>query len=269
MSVVRPNEPLGVSKDMCTNCQDFYKVLAKYRQVEQVVRDPSGTWSFTPERMVMKWLGQKWRSLKMAELEILSSLIQRVTESVRAAPAHDLSLGLRQKIWMLMGSERVPGPGYSRRAALALAAARHVLPLWELKYPQDRTPHWALDLAEEVRVGRLDKGEAQARWQQAWDHMVELSYSDADDQRGAAAGFSAALALRTCLEDEVLPQSEVDEGLRDNRIDAEDMDASMFAAAAYAGGPSWDASPDPVRRLQFWGWWLFDAVPDAYRSVAS
>ncbi|MFP2896018.1 Imm5 family immunity protein [Corallococcus sp. 4LFB] len=205
----------------------------------------------------------------MANLEILNSLIQRAAESVRADPVHDLSLGLRQKIWMLMGSERGSGPGCLRRAALALAAARHVLPLWELQYPQDRTPHRALDLAEEVRVGRLDKGEAQARWQQAWDHMVELSYSDVDDQSGAAAGFSAAQALRTCLEDEVLPQSEVDEGLRDNQIDAEDMDASMFAAAAYAGGPSWDASSDPARRRQFWEWWLSDAVPRAYRSVAS
>ncbi|MFP2896019.1 RHS repeat domain-containing protein [Corallococcus sp. 4LFB] len=59
MSVVRPNEPLGVSKDMCTSCQDFYEALAKYRQAEQVVRDPSGTWVFTPEGMVMKWIGQK------------------------------------------------------------------------------------------------------------------------------------------------------------------------------------------------------------------
>ncbi|MBN8230671.1 hypothetical protein JYK02_24460 [Corallococcus macrosporus] len=47
------------------------------------------------------------------------------------------------------------------------------------------------------------------------------------------------------------------------------MDASMFAAAAYAGGPSWDASSAPARRLQFWEWWLSDSVPHAYCSVAS
>ncbi|WP_375761688.1 Imm5 family immunity protein [Corallococcus exercitus] len=204
----------------------------------------------------------------MSEPDVLKSLLQRALESVRADPVHDLLLGMRRKIWMSLGRELGLGSGYARRVALALATARHVLPLWELQYPQDRTPHWALDSAEEVCAGLLDKSEARALWQQAWDHMVELSFSD-EDSRGAAAGFSAVQALRTCLENEVLPQSEVDEGLRDNQVDAEDMDASMFAAAACAGGPPWDASSDPARRLQFWEWWLSDAVFHAYRFVAS
>lgn len=95
--------------------------------------------------------------------------------------------------------------------------------------------------------------------------MVELSYLDEEDQRGVAAGFSAVQALRTCIEDELFPLTGVDENLRDNQVDAEDMDASAFASAAYAGGPVWDTSSDPLRRLQFWEWWLSEAVADAFR----
>ncbi|RKH88048.1 hypothetical protein D7Y21_16485 [Corallococcus sp. AB045] len=204
----------------------------------------------------------------MGEPEILKSLLQRAIESVRADPVHDLSLGLRRKIWRSLGRELGHGPGYARRVSLALTTARHVLPLWKLRYSQDRTPHTVLDSAEAMRVGRLDKIEAQALWQRAWDHMVELSSSDEDSQ-GAAAGFSAVQALLTCIDDETFQLTEDDENLRDNQVDAEDMDASMFAAAASAGGPSWDASSDPERRLQFWEWWLSEAVPHAYRAVAS
>lgn len=204
----------------------------------------------------------------MRESDVLESLIQRALEWVWADPNHDLALGLRRKIWMALGREQGRGPGCIRRVALALATARHVLPFWESKYPQDRTPHTVLDSAEAMRVGRLDKGEAQALWQQAWDHLMELSYLDEASQ-GTAAGFSAVQALRTCIDDETLTLQGVDERLGDDQVDAEDLDASMFAAAAYAGGPAWDASSDSERRRQFWEWWLAEAVPQAYRAVAS
>ncbi|WP_279637400.1 Imm5 family immunity protein [Corallococcus interemptor] len=198
--------------------------------------------------------------------EVLDSLLQRAFESVRADPVHDLALGMRRELWRSLGPGLGFGPGYARRVALALATARHVLPLWELTYPENRTTHTVLDSAEAMRVGSLDKGEARAIWQQAWDHMVELSFSD-EGSRGVAAGLSAVQALRTCIDDEAFVLLGVDERLRDDQVDAEDMDASMFAAAAYAGGPAWDASSDSARRLQFWEWWLSEAVPLAYQLV--
>ncbi|RKI42229.1 hypothetical protein D7Y27_17050 [Corallococcus sp. AB004] len=206
------------------------------------------------------------RGLKMGEPEVLDSLLQRAFESVQADPMHNLALGMRRELWRSLGPELGFGQGYARRLALALATARHVLSLWELTYPQDRTPHTELDSAEAMRMGSLDKGEASAIWQQAWNHMVELSFSD-EGSRGAAAGLSAVQALRTCIDDETFALLEVDERLRDDQVDAEDMDASMLAAAAYAGGPTWEASSDSARRLQFWEWWLSEAVLLAYQSV--
>lgn len=73
----------------------------------------------------------------MSDAGVLKSLVQRATAVVRADPGYALPLGLRQQIWMSMGHERGLGAGHARRMALALATARHVLPLWESKYSQD------------------------------------------------------------------------------------------------------------------------------------
>ncbi|WP_439145692.1 hypothetical protein [Streptomyces canus] len=41
-AVARPNEPIEVDRDMCDDCVDWFKALAKHRGVPQEVRDPSG-----------------------------------------------------------------------------------------------------------------------------------------------------------------------------------------------------------------------------------
>src|SRR6185295_1455569 len=46
MAVRHPNEPFGVSRSMCTDCQDFFKRHAYYQGKPQTVTDPDGTWQF-------------------------------------------------------------------------------------------------------------------------------------------------------------------------------------------------------------------------------
>ncbi|WP_439329356.1 hypothetical protein [Corallococcus sicarius] len=53
MSVARPNEPIGVSKEMCTSCQAYFKVLASQRNATQVVEDPAVVRIFMPNGSVV------------------------------------------------------------------------------------------------------------------------------------------------------------------------------------------------------------------------
>ncbi len=46
LSILRPNEPIGVSKPMCPDCQNYFSKLAQSRGVDQIVTDPNGTWMF-------------------------------------------------------------------------------------------------------------------------------------------------------------------------------------------------------------------------------
>lgn len=41
-AVARPNEPIEVDRDMCDDCIDWFRALAKHRGVPQEVTDPSG-----------------------------------------------------------------------------------------------------------------------------------------------------------------------------------------------------------------------------------
>ncbi len=43
MAVLKPNEPIGVSKPMCKNCRNFFSQLAIKRGKEQIVSDPNVT----------------------------------------------------------------------------------------------------------------------------------------------------------------------------------------------------------------------------------
>ncbi|RKG86420.1 Imm5 family immunity protein [Corallococcus terminator] len=52
--------------------------------------------------------------------------------------------------------------------------------------------------------------------------------------------------------DEFGLEAPIHEDSRDDTLDADDMDAALFAAAAEAGGAPWDASANVERRKLFW-----------------
>jgi len=46
LSIVKPDDPIGVSKPMCSDCQNYFSKLAGATGKDQVVTDPDGTWIF-------------------------------------------------------------------------------------------------------------------------------------------------------------------------------------------------------------------------------
>jgi hypothetical protein len=46
MSIISPNDPIGVSKSMCRDCQNYFSKLAQSEGIDQIVTDPKGTWTF-------------------------------------------------------------------------------------------------------------------------------------------------------------------------------------------------------------------------------
>ncbi|WP_127082901.1 Imm5 family immunity protein [Dulcicalothrix desertica] len=53
-------------------------------------------------------------------------------------------------------------------------------------------------------------------------------------------------------------------------ISTEGNDSSFFAACAYADGAVWktvSGEQNPIKRLEFWNWWLTQAVPAAWSAV--
>jgi hypothetical protein len=52
-SVVAPNQPIGVSNPMCSDCVDYFQKLAKATGHPQVVADPNVTRVFMPDGRII------------------------------------------------------------------------------------------------------------------------------------------------------------------------------------------------------------------------
>lgn len=202
----------------------------------------------------------------------MASVLADAENVLAAAPDGHLPLPYRRRIWcalgplVLDGNRAVAGSGVRRRAALAIAAAEHVLPLWEGVRPGDSRPRAALALARQYLDGTADFRAAK-RWQGKFLTDLDDLVAGEDSDPALRAGFAAAKAITTALHDELFEPAERDEDVSDEALDPDQWDAAYFAAMSFAGGAIWEDGSDPERRREFWQWYLKDAVPRAWDAV--
>ncbi|RUT04272.1 hypothetical protein DSM106972_045000 [Dulcicalothrix desertica PCC 7102] len=194
----------------------------------------------------------------------LQELILSALSSVRVHPSHDLNLGYRHAIWAAFGDDEY---GHRRRAMLALKTVRHVLPIWNKKFPYDDRPGYILNLAEKTLAGTISVEVAENESERLWREMQQLGYGG--HGMVFTVGCAAVAALDTAIDDETFDPDDIDFNLTDNE-DTEGNDSSFFAACAYADGAVWktvSGEQNPIKRLEFWNWWLTQAVPAAWSAV--
>lgn len=193
----------------------------------------------------------------------LRAAIEQARVMLASERAGDLPLALRRRLWAALGP--LDTEGRKRRARLAIASARHVLPAWDAAYPGDGTPERLLALAEAVIAGSADEVSCARYRALALSHFDSLS-SLAAAPIVVAAGYAAAQALAAALFDEAFDPERIDPAVSDNELDPMERDASYLAAVVSAGGPPWHSSTSAARRRAFWEWWLHEAVPAAWSA---
>ena len=200
--------------------------------------------------------------------KVLEDCIQKALTAVRQHPNHVLNLGYRTAIWAMLGSfDRHSHPstdaGHRRRTLLAIESARRVLPIWEQRWPEDCKPHDAIQAAIQL----LHTQDNRAVF---WDTLdrcaVGVENLMTTDFIKSMAGESAVLALNTALDDEYFKPGEIDYEWTDGQLGGGDNDGASVASIAYAGGTALDPKSDPEKRLEFWEWWLKEAVPASYQE---
>lgn len=159
----------------------------------------------------------------------------------------------------------------SRRTTLAILATKKVLSIWEDARLGDFLPHKLLAAAESEldnpvssEVGKNLLIASSQVLDTLWEENQEEAF-----QRQACVLASANLALR-------LTHSQTDQFVQmfeangDNasliteaEIDGYGADSARWSAFAYAGVP-WLATFDRSKSLEFWTWWLDEAVPAAW-----
>lgn len=194
----------------------------------------------------------------------LQHLLDLSMDAVRADLQHALRPIHRQSIYSHLGPTDTP-TGHRTRARLALLAAQHVLPIWQRERPEDNRAKRILGLAEDVLHNTADtvatREEVEAEWR--WltdDHGGRYEKLSSAAYSAYGAIVQAAFAA---LEGDTWDHYRFEDDETDADIDIWSSDVAKWAVNAVAG-PVWKPDSDAAKRLEFWTWWLNQAVPAAW-----
>ena len=203
-----------------------------------------------------------------AELE---AAIERAHAEMLQHPQHALLPFFRRCIYNALGS--LADPGVRRtRILLDLLTARSVLPIWQKERPNDPWPTHLLAVAEGVLRGEVTQEDAGVAGDAAWNQLETL---EADDVQAGPeeANHSILGVVETAIEAlleasgrrsfDSIPVAVQD---TDADIDPWSYDTVQCAVTTYAGGV-WDPTSDPMKRKEFWEWWLLKAIPEAWEKA--
>jgi len=179
--------------------------------------------------------------------------------AVRNRPDHHLGLGLRELIWSDLGnratSSNYMNESHLKRISLAVAGVKHVLPLWQKKYKSNNIPLVALSTINKLIAG--DKIDASEIFDRLWSETIHISVEQPFTE--IAVAFCAVQALSTAMFDEFFDSTNLDVK-REDGDDPENHDSSYYASVAAAGGEPRSPQSSSELRLEFWNWWLTDAI---------
>lgn len=195
-----------------------------------------------------------------------NTVIQSALKSIEEHPLHHLEIEYRKRIWMLFG-ESAKGIGAKdisrkKRYLLAEKTVKFVCCVWINSFPESDLVSGILKISESVFCDDVEFDSIVKFYNKAWLKIEEMfstdKYQDDHHQRAISVAMSAWKVLGITLFDEV--NCDGTETV-DTDSDVYRKDASYWAAIAYAG-PEWDLeNSDKNKRLEFWKWWLEEAVP--------
>jgi hypothetical protein len=196
--------------------------------------------------------------------------LQRAIEAAHTAmiadPEHLLLPIFRQQIYQAV--EDLSGSRYNQiRGWLAFVTAQHVRSIWYQERSDDPMLDQVLDVTEGVLRNTVGKEAAQIQvyeeWQ--WEETLVKLWKQGISVKAWCAGEAASTALRDVTGYDPCATKVADAKLTDEWLDPGESDTPKWAVAAYAGRNG-EATSDPMRRKEFWQWWLWGAVPAAWEA---
>lgn len=200
--------------------------------------------------------------------------------ALQQSPFRSLLPVYRQQIYRLLGS----GAGESGRlrlGTLALNAAYRVAALWEHARPMDNRLQDVLVAARSILHEDADPEAALSQLGAAVDWLsllfdeqtAWLYESDQRELPPASSSEDSILALRAALAalqvsvgQDYWAGREFFESSTDSDLEEEEVDAPLWALRAVLGTFEL-LEADNQRRLEFWTWWLSEAVPNAAMRI--
>ena len=197
----------------------------------------------------------------------LRKLRVRALAAVESDVVHHLRLGFREAIWAEFGPRAQPPRRLTKphlqRISLAVNGVRHVLPLWERRFPGEELPFSALSAIDDLLKHSRPPAQSQPIFDELWDRLLHLASEKPASE--VAVGFAAVQALSTAMYDEFFNAADLDLE-RNDTSDPESHDSAYYSGAAQAGGLPGGKKSNAERRLSFWRWWLNEGIDAAINA---
>ena len=200
----------------------------------------------------------------------MDSKINDILEQAQKVLAESgkLNITVRRKIWQAMGAlepreQDSPVPRtitepLRKRALLALACAKKVMPIWCTCAPDDKRPQNLIKKSLAYLDGKITVQNLKAETDK--DAIGDFNALIDDGEIAASAAVAAWNAAIVALEDE----SELEPwccDAADEDIDPYDWDAAKNACVAWSDAYSnGDNGKCAVREMKFWAWYLEEAA---------
>ncbi len=186
------------------------------------------------------------------------------------AESGDLSFPTRRQLWLALGewewrdeddpeeTPRALTEALKKRAGLAWACAKKVMPVWSAYAPDDKAPQKLLKAVRDYLDGRIPAETLEKAMKEGGflDRAEDEPYSTAP--AAAMAAWQAAWAA--WLDEPLLARRYA--GAIDSELDYDDWDAAHLAAIAWSGRDE-EAQPGEraVQWMRFWVWYLEQLAP--------
>lgn len=202
-------------------------------------------------------------------MELTDQILTARDELLRSASG-ELSLAARRRIWQRMGPlDADPqtgkiGEGHLRRARLFVLCTEHVLPIWVSAYPQHQGPQIMLKIAMKVLNASLSRDIAKKARDEFWSELDGWEDDQGYEFEPQYVGYGSAKAVTAALNDVLFSDDVPQEGETEWEHDPSEWHSDFYDSLPYKGN-----SPQEIARLRdYWLWYLDEAVPAAYESVA-
>jgi hypothetical protein len=191
----------------------------------------------------------------------LAKALQRAQGALAVSPEYDLDSGhtfaIGQAIGPLVDRQGVLNLPQSRRIRLLIITCAKILPLWEFHWPRLLLPHQLLThmAAYLVHTATLAQVEQRAEALLLW---VDTQPDDPFQHSGYGVGLTVYKAYEAL-------ETVVGQGDGDRSAEAHAGVSLRFAAHTAALDHPLHGQVDPIRRGNFWEWWLTRAIPICLR----
>jgi len=206
-------------------------------------------------------------------VDTVESRLQECVNEVNNSRYHHLSFKSRRLLFESMNQEiqgdwqcsiNISKANYVR-TQIAILTTKKVLPIWE-KYIKANHPHRILEKCDGYLDGSISR-EDLLNDRSGFRGGLDNAETD-EDMLAYPVGRASVEVATVVLFDENVLDEQIPLAERDDPQDHDNFDCACWVANAISGGYPGVENFDAQKNLEFWTWYLNEAIPTALAKIA-